>query len=107
MRTTAQDISQITERVDGVDGRFTHLLKGLLYLISMRWVIDRAIRGDSISTDGIEAQEVVNEVMSHDRPFAFRAETEATQADMENHLFYLENSRFTTDAFSIHRPFHL
>lgn len=53
MRNTSQELSQLLSGVEGIDNRFNALLKGVLYLISMRWVIGRAMKGESISTDGV------------------------------------------------------
>lgn len=63
-----QDLNQLHSRVSNIDDRMTALLRGIVYLISLRWVFS-----NTNSSRNVSGSEVVNEVMSNERPFSFES----------------------------------
>lgn len=70
-RGLTQDFTLMNSRVSTLDDRMTSLLKGIVYLISLRWVFSNSRL--SLGRD-VSGSEVVNEVMSNERPFSFANE---------------------------------
>lgn len=66
-RGLTQDLTLMNSRISTLDDSTTSLLKGIVYLISLRWVLSNM----RLSRDSASGSEVVNEVMSNERPFSF------------------------------------
>lgn len=88
MTGVTQDFIHLHSRVDSINDRMTVLLKGIVYLISLRWAFFRHNSSESASDLAPAAgSEVVNEVMSNPRPFSFdsailNVTTEAAAVDV-------------------------
>ena len=79
MTGVTQDFIHLHSRADGINDRMTTMLRGIVYLISLKWAFSRgstpALTEDFTPVAG---SDVVNEVMSLDRPFSFPV-TQANQ----------------------------
>ena len=83
MTGVTQDFIHLHSRVDNINDRMTVLLKGIVYLVSLRWVFSRlrhnSAPGSAPAEDLAPAEapavgcDVVNEVMSLERPFSFES----------------------------------
>ena len=67
-----QDLNQLYSRVSYLDERSTNIIRGIVYLIGLRWALTNN------SADGATGSEVVNEVLSLERPFSFSEVVEPT-----------------------------
>ena len=68
MTGVTQDFIHLHSRVDTINDRMTVLLKGIVYLISLRWAFSRLRHNSNGSTPDltpVAGSDVVNEVMSN------------------------------------------
>lgn len=90
-----QDLNQLHNRVDNVDNRMTVLLKGIVYLVSLRWAFS-----NTNSSLHVSGSEVVNEVLSLERPFSFdsvRSTEAATQIVVETNSIHTQTDDMDFD----------
>ena len=102
MTGVTQEFIHLHGRVDTINDRMTVLLKGIVYLVSLRWVFYRLRQnpGSALAEAPAAGSDVVNEVMSSERPFSFESTETAVsvgQTQTEATFSDVEISNFTTE----------